>query len=328
MKKICLILGLFFVSGCSSLPKEQIVNDPDNNLKIAAIQQNMQLEQSASLSNDKKYWDCMEKINKLRQINKKNITETDIEYLSSVYPGQIYYDITAYRKKINYGGISDEYIKCFHSNDISESKYIDEFESYCDDKYLHENGLLSVVLLPLRLTNLVLSIGTLGIFPLIHGPIYSDYKNCVSLSSKLSFNNNNSTELFSKDEMNQLKDKIAKYCQTNYWNKQKELCDGYSSLKKGCLINFDGYIVADFGVKTDGVIVVGGYLFGNTIGGEYFIHDKNKYYEHQEFDTDGYWYSYVGVYDGSIQKLPAFKRTNQKISTSNEWCQYVETKND
>lgn len=328
MKKASLILSLVIISGCSSLPKEQIINDADNNLKITEIQQQMDSEQSNSLSNDKNYWNCVEKITKLRQINGKNITESDIDYISSLYPGQIYNDVTAYKKRMNYGGISDKYIQCEHNDDVSKSKYVDSFDSYCRDKYLHENGLLSVALLPLRLTNVVLSIGTLGVFPLIHGPIYSDYKNCKSLSNKLSLNNSDNTNSFTEDEMNKLKDKITEYCQINYWDKLEKVCDSYTSLKKGCLLNFDGYIVADFGVRKDGVTVVNGYMFGNAVGGEYFIYDTNKYYEHQEFNTNGYWYSYVGVYDGMVQKLPAFKRTNQTISTSNEWCQYVKPKDD
>ena len=139
--------------------------------------------------------------------------------------------------------------------------------------------------------------------------------------------------IFSESDMKVLKEKITQYCKVNYWDKLKKLedklCDDYNNLKKGCLFNFDNFYVTDYGVKKDGVIIAGGYLFGSVFGVEYFVYDSREHYDHQQFETNDYLYSYVGVYNGSVQKLPAFKKTNQKISTyfqepgENKWCKRV-----
>ena len=148
----------------------------------------------------------------------------------------------------------------------------------------------------------------------------------------------NNTDVFSESEMNILKGKITQYCKINYWDKLKKLedtlCDKYDNLKIGCLVDFNDYYVTDFGVRKDGVIVAGGYLFGTVFGKESFIYDTREHYDNQQFDTNDYLYSYVGIYKKTVQKMPAFKRTNQKISTyfketdANEWCKHVKNTGD
>ena len=144
---------------------------------------------------------------------------------------------------------------------------------------------------------------------------------------------NNDKDEFSEEEMSVLKTKITKYCKNNYWdilNKlNAKLCDDYESLKKGCMVNFDGFHVADYGARQNGVIVAPGYLFGTVYGKQSFVYTDKTYYDNEKFETNDYFYSYIGVYDDFVQKLPAFKRTNQKISTyfneidKNEWCEHV-----
>ena len=127
--------------------------------------------------------------------------------------------------------------------------------------------------------------------------------------------NNENDDIFTENEMGILKHKINTYCQINYWDKVKKLeentCDD-ENLKKGCLKDFSDMYVMPYGTRKYGVIVS-----ANVFSRQFFVYDSRDYYDEQEFQYDDYWYSYIGNYTDVTQKLPSFKRTNQKISKSN-----------
>lgn len=141
---------LFILSACVSLPREEIVQDEQNIAKLNEITANV--EEKTASSQD--YIKCVAEVEKLNSIVKKDkINKDDLDFIYEVFPTK-YSNITPKIEPIN----------CSAYLDIEYNKYKQDFVDYCDDKYWYDPPLVSIALLPIRLTNVVLSIGTLGIW--------------------------------------------------------------------------------------------------------------------------------------------------------------------
>lgn len=141
---------LFVLSACVSLPMDEIIKDEQNTTKLTEVTAGVEKK----ITNNQEYNKCAAEVDKLNNIVKKDkITKDDYSFISEVFLARNFYS----PPKI-------EPIDCSVYLDIEYNKYKQDFMDYCDDKYWHENLLVSTVLLPFRLTNITLSIGTLGVW--------------------------------------------------------------------------------------------------------------------------------------------------------------------
>lgn len=147
MKKLCTSLFcLCLLSACVSLPREEIIHDEQNTTKLTEITADIE----ENIANNQDYIKCVAQVDKLNNIVKKD--KLNKEDYSFVY--EVFLANNSYIEPIN----------CLDYLDIEYNKYKESFMNYCEDRYWHENLLVSTLLLPIRLTNVTLSLGTLGIW--------------------------------------------------------------------------------------------------------------------------------------------------------------------
>lgn len=300
MKK-SIILVCLFLGACGGLSKQQIKSDLDNQKKITEIQMKIDSDIQAESKNNTQYTECVKQIEILRELNsKKSISTDDFSKLYSIY--------------------NDYYVRnksC--SVYISKSKYKKELEKHCNQKYSKPANFGSLLLFPFRLVNFTVSLATLGIFPWIQTPSEANYDKCTDLSKKLTISDK--TIAFSDKEAEQLNAKIKKYCEITYeiprQKLESQICG--PEFTRGCLWSLEGQYVAPFGTRNNGVLI----QLNNWGAPTYFVYDTGDYYDEQRLKTDGYFYQYVGNYDDTIGKYPAFKRSKHKVVkpyNDNEWC--------
>lgn len=300
MKKLIIIICLFLCA-CGGLSKQQIKSDLDNQKKITELQMQIDSDIQTKTKTDTEYTECVKQIETLRALNsKKNISADDFSKLYSIY---------------NDYSVSDKSCSIY----VSKSKYEKELEKHCNQKYSKPANFGSLLLFPLRLANFAVSFATLGIIPWIQSPSEANYDKCTDLSKKLAVNNK--TVEFSDKEVEQLSSKIKKYCEITYEIPRQKLesqrCG--SDFTRGCLLSLENQYVSPFGTRDNGVLV----QLNNWGAPTYFVYDTRDYYDEQRLKTDGYFYQYVGNYDDTIGKYPAFKRSKHKVVkpyNDNEWC--------
>lgn len=298
MKK-SIILVCLFLCACGGLSKQQIKSDLDNQKKITEIQMKIDSDIQAESKNNTQYTECVKQIEILRELNsKKSISTDDFSKLNSIYD-------THYA--------SNKWCSFY----VSKSEYTKELENYCHQKYSKPANFGSLLLFPFRLANFAVSLATLGIFPWVQTPSEANVDKCTDLSKKLTISDK--TVVFSDKEAEQLNAKIKKYCEITYeiprQKLESQMCG--NELTRGCLMSFEGQRVATFGTRDNGVITQIDW-FENG-----FVYDNNDYYDGQKIKTHGYYYQYVGNYDDTIGKYPAFKRSKHKVVkpyNDNKWC--------
>lgn len=349
MKQV-VILSLLMLTSCVSQTVEQIQSDPENIQKAQYVQNKVNIALDAEINRQKNnadYVSCVSNVKQLKAINNKNhLVKYDMETILKIVP-----DIGR-----RYNG--EESCKLdYEYRNIELEKEIDNF---CYDKYWRGNWFTATTLFPLRMTNELLTFGTLGAFPALTGSCESkgkmprdiamgcwkpgatwNYDTCTEFlsginhsmgSDKLSikdnywnsYNTNADDVTFTEADFDELTKKMNKFCDnpTNINPYANKLCKG--DFTKGCLIDLDGLSVATFGTRDNGVIV-SFRLFGFelAIGDQVFVYDSRDYYDGQKLKTSGYYYKYVGNYDDTLQKLPAFKRSEYKIHQEtivDDWC--------
>lgn len=316
MKKVIFLLIL---ASCGRIPQDQIVSDPQNLNKLSEIQSQLVNEKLTEAKNDAEYQECVNNVKKLHDINKKSsLSYNDYKELTKIFPDDE--DYGYYRFGVGkYHDLSIKPLDC--DIYISKYTYIDQLNDYCDEKYNQESTFTTIVAFPFRLTNGILTILTAGTIPYIHGAAYTNSKNCKSLSEKISDKGILPENVFSEEESENLQEKFKEYCDNNYFkslkNIEKRFCSDH--YQKGCLKDFTDYSVSTYGTRDIGVIVDS--FDYNLDSQQYFIYDKSDYFDGQKVKNTEYYYEYVGIYNDTLQKLPAFKRSNTKKIQFNGHCE-------
>jgi hypothetical protein len=157
VRSILPIMAAFLAVSCTSIPKNKIYKDKENIAQVNKAQKKIDSISRANqkrLENSTEFKDCVKKIETLNKMkNKSSVDNADINTLKSIYGNEMNIaPIDCTQGKID---------------DSEYQKLKKEFEVHCDKKYWDENIIISGVLLPLRLTNTTLAIGTLGIYCVI-----------------------------------------------------------------------------------------------------------------------------------------------------------------
>lgn len=315
MMKLFLMLACLFFTACSAIPREEIKQDPLNQTQITKIQQQIELDTVKKAQNDTEYTECINKLNKINKlISKNSFTTTDYKTLTEIFKDDTY----GYYSP-GTGHYSQLDISPFSCNIyIDKEIYTKQLDEYCDEKYNNESTLTTIIAFPFRLTNFVLTIGTLGLFPVFHGSAYVNYNRCNEMSEQLNFTITDIKQEFTEADADNITNKFKTYCKNNYFKPKQKLenkqCKDVP--EKGCLQDFSGYSVSIFGTRDEGIIV-DAFLDPQS----YFIYDKSDYYDGQTVKNTDYYYEYTGIYNDTFQKLPAFKKSNQKKIPFNGHCE-------
>ena len=331
MYKKFLLLNCLFLFGCISLPAEDIQTDAENINTLSSIQQEYKTDIEENKSKNANFTKCMQQINELKKINSKDkITSADINNLKKIFDENYIHEINCYEELESHNSVYD---------------YKQQFKDYCYQKYWEGTWTTAIILFPVRMLNELLMIGTGGLFPIITGSCSAgesnfseifrkegffttycwkpgatwNYETCKKLSENISLDAiSPANSVFTEQETQTLKNKINKYCENNYF-KPKQRLDSKQckrNLEKGCLQDFSGYSVSIFGTRDEGIIV-DAFLDLQS----YFIYDKSDYFDGQKVKNTEYYYEYVGIYNDTLQKLPAFKRSNTKKIQFNGHCE-------
>lgn len=333
MKKI-VILPLLILTGCVSQTVEKIQSDPENIQKALYVQNTVNAAIDTEIKrqkNSEEYINCMEKAAYLHKLKNKNkLSKSDMEWITTNYPSVDikwpHHTIQAFYCDLDY----------FYSNSELEK----EIKNFCYTKYWRGNWFTEITLFPLRMTNELLTIGTLGIFPALTGSCSAGNTTFFTMNESNTSNfvpycwkpgatwnydtckkiirgnyewkyksKDHEIAYFTDDDSHILWNKIVEYCDNPPEDKPygKKLCKG--NYTNGCLIDLSDYSVTTFGTRNNGVIVSTWSLGLDNI----FVYDDNDYYDGQDLKTGGYYYTYVGNYNDTLQKLPAFRKSEYKV---------------
>lgn len=350
MKKI-FVIPLLCLTGCVSQAVQKIESNPENIQKANEIQRIVQTNLDSQIQNQKnsaEYKECVGKVKQLNTFkNKKSLSRADMNSIFKMYP---------YGQYGWYYGWAPEPLRCQLDYDYANKELEKQISDFCYDKYWRGNWFTAITLFPLRMTNELLIIGTLGIVPAITGsctphhgrfkdlkdkknidPIMYcwkpgatwNYDNCKEFIvgdnydffyKKWGFKDTNKTNYsFTESDIETLKNKMKTFCKTptNLNPYANKLCK--RDYTKGCLIDLSDTYVSTFGTRRNGVLV-SPRLFGLElkISEDVFVYDNRDYYDGQELKTNGYYYQYIGNYNDGLQKIPSFKRSEYKIPKNNE----------
>jgi len=345
------ILSLILLTGCVSQTVQKIESNPENIQKANEIQGIVQANLDSQIQNQKnsaEYKECVAKVKQLNTLkNKKSLSRADMESIFKMYP---------YGQYGWYYGWEPETLRCQLDYEYTNKELEKQISDFCYDKYWRGNWFTASTLFPLRMTNELLAIGTLGIFPTLTSSCSANGQGWTSEKSTSGFpvwcwkpgatwnyetckkvvaGNNHSyywndkgyweikepdniDYTFSDSDIETLKDKMRTFCKTptNLNPYANKLCKG--DYTKGCLIDLADTYVSTFGTRRNGVLV-SPRLFGLElkISENVFVYDNRDYYDGQELKTNGYYYQYVGNYNDGLQKIPSFRRSEYKIPKNN-----------
>lgn len=349
MKKLC-VLPLLVLCGCVSQTVEKIQSDPENIQKAISVQKRLNAGMEKTMNErrkDKDYQDCVKKIKTLTVLkNKKSLSYDDMNNIL---------DILQFKKRYVYGGEGvgyqrEDYLDldtpyCEFYNRYWDDSLQQEIKDFCWDKYWVGNWTTAVTLFPLRVTNELVAIGTLGIVPAILGTCSANgegwnynyettefpawcwkpgatwnYNTCQKFVAGPQYHGywkyDSSKDIykFTEDDISVLTEKMISYCNAEIESINKELhkFDGNmckDDLVKGCMVDLDGAHIVPSGTRKDGVVISRSLYHINSV----FAYDANDYYDGQDFNTGGYYYTYVGNYNDGVQRLPSFRRSKHKV---------------
>lgn len=320
MKRFFVLCALVSLSACSGLSKTEFLEDIDNQTQYETLETKFVLPKECEI------------------LMIDNVSESDIEKTLS-YVGIAKKDIYNLEKisKLNF----DDFDKNCKEYEKLILKERENNKKWCADKYYDETIAETVIYFPYRLVAGVSVFTFIGAIPFVliapekctdmkdklwHPATCANVVNCTQyLNEKLEKQQVYSTisgkinDFYRNYEINK-NNKISaenkaylaklKFCKTDF--------------PKGCLDDIDGTVVADFGVRDNGVIVTLPGLLGGFVkllsgyNGEYFVYGSNDYFDSQKFNAGGYYYEYVGNYNTGISSIPAFRRSKHKIFTKKE----------